>query len=390
MAKLSISVANKVATYSKRCGEVVCGNSDYEIEFAFDSEWDAYEEKTARFIWGGKFHDVPFTGTLCQVPLITDTQEVTVGVYAGDLRTSTPARVPCVRSILCAKLPAQPEAERDFASEAQKAATEAKEAAAEAQEAADISAEILAKNEQMRDMPAEVVRGEANGAVVTLVPVSPIEHTVHVKVESGATVMVSGKNLFDTSADVERVWAYYGFDITEKAKVFGTALLLSINLKPGKSVPQKINFGFAYYYTKADGGVVGNVRAVLTNGSVTAAGVSVPRDWHTQIGVCAYSLDTTIRSHAQAFEAVLDAFDVQLEVGATKTEYVPFSFYEEYTADENGEVDIPSRSPYMLIAPKATGLTVSATYNRDLAKAITLIEKALTELGVTFNALLGV
>ena len=88
---------------------IVCGNSDYIAVFDFDAEWDAYETKTARFIWNGKYTDVVFTGTRCPVPVITGAFGVLVGVYAGDLHTTTAATVDTEKSILCRNgLPADP------------------------------------------------------------------------------------------------------------------------------------------------------------------------------------------------------------------------------------------------------------------------------------------
>ena len=85
---------------------IVCGNSDYKISFNFDEEWDAHPVKTARFIWNGQYQDVVFNGNVCDVPVLTNTA---VGVYAGDLRTTTPALIACDKSILCGNgLPADP------------------------------------------------------------------------------------------------------------------------------------------------------------------------------------------------------------------------------------------------------------------------------------------
>ena len=84
---------------------IVCGNSDYSIEFTFDSEWSSATAKTARFVYvkAGtiKFQDVQLTGNTVAVPVLAGIREVMVGVYAGDLRTTTPARIPCEYSILC-------------------------------------------------------------------------------------------------------------------------------------------------------------------------------------------------------------------------------------------------------------------------------------------------
>ena len=83
--------------------EIVCGNSDCFVQFFFDSEWEDYPQKTARFVWkrDGKpyYADVLFTGETVQVPVLYGTSEVAVGVYAGDIRTTAPARIPCAACI---------------------------------------------------------------------------------------------------------------------------------------------------------------------------------------------------------------------------------------------------------------------------------------------------
>lgn len=102
MAKtLQVTVRDKVATYSSRGGPIVCGNTDYEIKFNFDAEWNLYDKKTARFVWGGQHVDVPFTGNTCAVPRIHRAESVSVGVYAGTSAATTCAVISCVPSILC-------------------------------------------------------------------------------------------------------------------------------------------------------------------------------------------------------------------------------------------------------------------------------------------------
>lgn len=100
MYELNIKVRNKIATQTDKA-EYVCGNSDYIAVFDLDSEWDAYNTKTARFSYNGSYTDVVFDGNQCPVPVITDTHCFHIGVYAGDLHTTTAARVPCRKSILC-------------------------------------------------------------------------------------------------------------------------------------------------------------------------------------------------------------------------------------------------------------------------------------------------
>lgn len=101
---INISIADKRPTvYSSPV--IICGNSDYVITFLFDEEWRELNNKVARFTYtrDGReyFQDEPFTGNVVNVPILSDISEVRIGVYAGNLCTTTPARIPCQRSILC-------------------------------------------------------------------------------------------------------------------------------------------------------------------------------------------------------------------------------------------------------------------------------------------------
>lgn len=136
---LHINVVNKVAAYQKRDGAIVCGNSDYQIQFAFDSEWDAHAQKTARFIWNGEYKDVEFSGDTCPVPILRNTGIVEVGVYAGNLTTTTSAIIPTLRSVLCGG--EQPTEEDEYYINSAKASAERAEAAATKTE--DLLAEYI-------------------------------------------------------------------------------------------------------------------------------------------------------------------------------------------------------------------------------------------------------
>lgn len=110
MKTLNILVTNRVANYRQRDGFIICGNSDYQITFTFDSEWSGYAVKTVRFKWNGTYQDVVVSSTnTVTVPKITNATQVEVGVYSDDLCTTTPATIPCVKSILCGEnTPAAP------------------------------------------------------------------------------------------------------------------------------------------------------------------------------------------------------------------------------------------------------------------------------------------
>lgn len=104
MPELHITVQNKEAA-PIGAPLIVCGNSDYTIDFDFDEEWDGMAIKTARFVWVEdgqvKYFDVIFGSEPCPVPILSNTRAVRVGVFAGELKTTTPAIIPCARSILC-------------------------------------------------------------------------------------------------------------------------------------------------------------------------------------------------------------------------------------------------------------------------------------------------
>lgn len=105
---LEIRIAEKTAAL-QGSPQIICGNSDYTLTFFFDSEWDAYPVKTARFVYfqnGIAVHqDVLFEGDTVTVPVLHGVYEVAVGVYAGDIHTTTPARISCVPSITCGSSP---------------------------------------------------------------------------------------------------------------------------------------------------------------------------------------------------------------------------------------------------------------------------------------------
>ena len=101
---IKITIANKHCTV-QGAPVIVCGNSDYVINFTFDEEWAQAEKKTARFSYvrdgARKYKDVDLTGNTVAVPPVYRTRELQVGVYAGDLVTSTSARIPCKKSAVC-------------------------------------------------------------------------------------------------------------------------------------------------------------------------------------------------------------------------------------------------------------------------------------------------
>lgn len=104
MHTIHISVRNKIATQTDEV-VIINGNSDYSIEFDFDEEWSDLSNKVGIFAYNDAaahkwaYQSVMFDGSTCPVPILRDIHCVYVGVTAGNMRVTTPARVPCRLSI---------------------------------------------------------------------------------------------------------------------------------------------------------------------------------------------------------------------------------------------------------------------------------------------------
>ena len=161
MAKvIDITIRDKIAK-APDDALYICGNSDFVINFDFDEEWQEHNAKTARFVYGLMTIDVVFTGNQCHVPVISDVYSFMVGVYAGDLRTTTPALVSAKKSILCGGgTPVAPEPDvynqmmllfDEKVTEAQGYAESAEKANEAALEAQQLAEETLSKVETAQE-----------------------------------------------------------------------------------------------------------------------------------------------------------------------------------------------------------------------------------------------
>lgn len=98
MPTIDIIIRNKTASaVNPPC--IVCGNIDYNVKFNFDEEWQAHNNKIGVFAYNRcgewRSENVLFEGDTCPVPALHGVRSVWIGVTAGDVRTSTPADVPC-------------------------------------------------------------------------------------------------------------------------------------------------------------------------------------------------------------------------------------------------------------------------------------------------------
>lgn len=100
MSNITVKVRDKRAS-TVRGAFIVADNTDYRITFDFDAEWSAHASKTCRILIGTQYTEIDFTGSFITVPsLPSSVDHILVGVFAGDLETTTPARIPVLESIL--------------------------------------------------------------------------------------------------------------------------------------------------------------------------------------------------------------------------------------------------------------------------------------------------
>ena len=95
---INIQVRNKIAKGDGQ--KIVCNNSNYHIIFDFDSEWEKYQNKTLKINFLNHKYEVLFSGNEVDLPPINDAYECEIGVYAGNIRSTTPARFKCEKSII--------------------------------------------------------------------------------------------------------------------------------------------------------------------------------------------------------------------------------------------------------------------------------------------------
>lgn len=162
MHTIQVSVRDKIATQTD--GTVIInGNSDYNIEFDFDAEWADLNNKVGIFAYNDAaahkwaYQTVMFSGNTCTVPILRDIHCVYVGVTAGNVRVTTPAKVQCRLSI------------SDYAD-------------TEEPPSADIWGQILAKLDELQTEIDEIKAGGVGGTDISIgVTGATVGQTIKVK-----------------------------------------------------------------------------------------------------------------------------------------------------------------------------------------------------------------
>ena len=100
MREVKVTVRDKIAKGDGT--RIVCGNSDYIVRFDLDSEWEQFDVRTMLVVnAGGTFQEVVFKGDEAPLPVINNQLGIRIGLYAGDLHTTTAASFDCDKSARC-------------------------------------------------------------------------------------------------------------------------------------------------------------------------------------------------------------------------------------------------------------------------------------------------
>ena len=382
-----INVVNKIAT-AVDAPVIICGNSNYVVDFTFDSEWDRYVEKTARFKFkkDGKkaYIDILFSGTQCNVPILTDIDMVEIGVYAGNLSTTTGARVDCEKSILCGD------------------ATQGKQG----------FGQQLVQIEDFIGVFANALKGSKSGSAIVIDDVSPVEHELGVS--------VYGKNLAVDLKDREIV----AIDIEPQAEkpITGTKLFKGMSsngyLRPNRTTSFNNENGVITFVSdtsyglgidvEVQGGKTYTVSADIVSNSGTMWRVSFYKDGILHSYISNQATFTVPEECNQIIAIICPKNNVeeicvsnfQLEEGTTATAYEPYidlstvkvssygkNFFgttyngQTVTANADGTVNgLMSISPNMTILTDTDGVIITIDYNRDINKAFAKLEQALLNI----------
>ena len=98
--EIKVTVRDKISVGDGT--RIVCGNSDYIVRFDLDAEWEQFITRTMIVVNSDKtYSEYVFTGDTVALPVINNQNGIGIGLYAGDLHTTTSAYFDCIKSARC-------------------------------------------------------------------------------------------------------------------------------------------------------------------------------------------------------------------------------------------------------------------------------------------------
>ena len=219
------------------------------------------------------------------------------------------------------------------------------------------------------DTFANALRCKKSGTVIQVDDISPVDHEIAVSVDvNGGIVQRYGKNLCR-----EANWAAEPSDTTPVLNLYnvphGTYTLSAYVTKQPDDTSTNTRIKVAIFYKDGTNyAALGEMdySSAESDGVKRYKTVTFTTDSTKEIERFAISpLDHTTKNNANRTAEM-----VQLEIGATATEYEPYKEAVFYTADENGNVaGVISLSPTTTLI-SSEGATIMAEYTRDSNKVI--------------------
>jgi hypothetical protein len=219
---------------------------------------------------------------------------------------------------------------------------------------------------------ANAVKKSVSGEVIRVDDVSPIEHTVKVK--------ISGENIEPSSVKVTRCGKNLFPNIVTD-QTFANGSTIKINADGSINVNKVENDTISIYrdvyfprgvYAISDGHN-SSVDVYVQAFEVATRNESVNKTVEWEGG--------TTRVYLYSSSSVSGNVIVkpQIEKGDTATDFEPYKG-ETYTPNADGTVDIPSVSPTMTLLTDTEGVTIDVEYNQDTNAALDNVNKDVAEL----------
>ena len=247
----------------------------------------------------------------------------------------------------------------------------------EVEEKSDNNSKAIATEiERVNNTFAPVIKNTLFGEAIVTKDVSPLEHTVEVKVSSDTiedlttiNINTAGKNLLSEDIFAPKNWRLVsnGIRYVYKLPTINGDCVFSYALNgtrvPGWHAIHRVPKGMDYEQAGAEG-----VRTSMgfltgaTNTTVTTTSMVLPNGYDYYYWIC----------YAEQIDADLASFEyMQLEVGTDATEYEAYKGQDTYTPIADGTVKgVKSIYPSMTIFTDNDGVLINCEYNADTKKYI--------------------
>ena len=235
---------------------------------------------------------------------------------------------------------------------------------------------------------ANALKGSASGVAVRADGVSPVEHSMGVRLTSDAitdfsnvTLKKCGKNLIDYKNDFETVAMSgnnrYAIDIQQHIPA-DNVVTLSYGIKDMNSIPE-------YFYFYSDDPDI----TEKNNNSTTIYLTTVDKITQQKLtfkirdGYIYRMYYRNNNTTVSAFQNWLNKFEyMQVEVGESATDYEPYIEPITHAVNADGTVDdVVPFCPTTTLLTDTEDVQINCEYNKDLNKVIAELQQAIISLG---------